>query len=200
MTMSSGPVRPSPGPGALFEVTPMSADWEYLGFSVVEVTADLTITELHEGRETAIVPLSGGGLLGGIALALKTACAGIHIVGVSMERGPAMVESLRAGRVVDIVEEPTIADALAGGIAPNVYTFDIIQRCVDETVLVSEDEIAGAMAFALKKHHLVVEGGGAVGIAALLYEKVERLGRRVAVVVSGGNVELSLLIKVAGEH
>jgi len=150
--------------------------------------------------DTAIVPLSGGGLLGGIALALKTACAGIHIVGVSMERGPAMVESLRAGRVVDIVEEPTIADALAGGIAPNVYTFDIIQRCVDETVLVSEEEIAGAMAFALKKHHLVVEGGGAVGIAALLYEKVERLGRRVAVVVSGGNVELSLLIKVAGEH
>ncbi|HEY73303.1 MAG: hydroxyectoine utilization dehydratase EutB [Anaerolineaceae bacterium 4572_32.2] len=147
--------------------------------------------------DTAIVPLSGGGLMGGIALALKTAHPGIRTVGVSMERGPAMVESLRAGRVVDIVEQPTIADGLAGGIAPNIYTFDIIQKYVDDTVLVSEEEIAGAMAFALEKHHLVVEGAGAVGIAALLYEKVERLGQHVAVVVSGGNVDLSLLLEIA---
>ena len=150
--------------------------------------------------DTVVVPLSGGGLLGGIALALKIAHAGIRTVGVSMERGPAMVESLRAGKVVDVVEEPTLADALMGGIVPNVYTFDVIQKYVDETVLVSEDEIASAMAFALEKHHLVVEGGGAVGLAALLYDKVERLGQHVVVVVSGGNVDLSLLLKIAGDH
>ena len=141
-----------------------------------------------------------GGLLGGIALTLKSANPGICTVGVSMERGAAMVESLRAGRVVDIVEEPTLADALAGGLGPNVYTFDIIQRLVDETVLVSEEDIAAAMAFALERHHLVVEGGGAVGIAALLSGKVERLGQHVAVVVSGSNVELPVLLEIAGEH
>lgn len=112
-----------------------------------------------------------------------------------------MVESLRAGRLVQIVEEATIADALAGGLGlENAYTFNMIQKYVDDTVLVSEEEIAGAMAFALEKHHLVVEGGGAVGIAAVLYEKVEHLGRHIAVVVSGSNVDLPLLLKVARNH
>jgi threonine dehydratase len=159
-------------------------------------TIGLELLEALPQIGTAIVPLSGGGLMAGIALALKTAHAGIRTVGVSMARGPAMVESLRAGRVVDIVEEPTLADALAGGLGPNVYTFQMIQRYVDETVLVSEEEIAGAMAFALKEHHLVVEGGGAVGIAALLYGKVKELGGPVAVVVSGGNVDLAVLIEI----
>jgi len=161
-------------------------------------TIGLELLEDLPEIDTVIVPLSGGGLMGGIGLALKTAHAGIRAIGVSMERGPAMVESLRVGRVVDIVEQSTIADGLAGGIAPNFYTFDIIQRCVDDTVLVSEEEIAGAMAFALEKHHLVVEGAGAVGIGALLYGKVEHLGRHVAVVVSGSNVDLSLLLEIAG--
>lgn len=163
-------------------------------------TIGLELLEDLPKIDTVVVPLSGGGLLAGIALALKSAHAGIRTIGVSMERGPAMVESLCAGRVVDIVEEPTLADALAGGISPNVYTFDMIQKYVDDTVLVSEKEIAGAMAFALEKHHLVVEGGGAVGIAALLYGKVERPGQHIAAVVSGGNVDLPLLLKIARDH
>jgi len=151
--------------------------------------------------DTVIAPLSGGGLLAGIALALKSANAAIRVIGISMEHGPAMVESLRAGRLLQIVEEATIADALAGGLGlENAYTFNMIQKYVDDTILVSEEEIAGAMAFALEKHHLVVEGGGAVGIAAVLYEKVEHLGRHIAVVVSGSNVDLPLLLKVARNH
>jgi threonine dehydratase len=147
---------------------------------------------------TVIVPLSGGGLLGGIALALKSLKPDIHIVGVSMESGPAMVESLKAGQVVDVIEEPTLADALAGGIGlDNCYTFRLIQELVDETVLVSEEEIAAAMTFALERHHLVVEGGGAVGIAALLYTKIGQLGENVAVVLSGANVNLPVLLQVA---
>ena len=108
--------------------------------------------------------------------------------------------SLRAGRIVDIVEEPTLADALAGGINPNKYTFELIQKTVDETVLVSEQEIAAAMAFALERHHLVVEGGGAVGIAALRAGKVQHLGERVAVVISGANVDMPLLLRVVQDH
>ena len=163
-------------------------------------TIGLELLEDLPEIDTVVVPLSGGGLLGGIGLALKSAHAEIRVIGVSMERGPAMVESLRAGKVVDIVEEPTIADALAGGISPNTYTFNMIQKYVDDTILVSEEEIAGAMAFALEKHHLVVEGGGAVGIAALLYGKVECPGQHTAVVISGGNVDLPLLLKVARDH
>ena len=147
--------------------------------------------------DTVVVPLSGGGLLAGIALTLKSANPSIRTIGVSMERGAAMVDSLKAGKIVDIVEEPTLADALAGGINPdNTHTFKMVQHTVDDTVLVSDEEIAAGMAFALEEHHLVVEGGGAVGIAALLHNKLERLGKHVVVVVSGGNVDTSLLMQI----
>jgi threonine dehydratase len=163
-------------------------------------TIGLELLDEFPDLDTVVVPLSGGGLLGGIAFVLKSVNPGIHVVGVMMERGPAMVESLRAGRIVDIVEEPTLADALAGGINPNKYTFELIQKTVDETVLVSEQEIAAAMAFALERHHLVVEGSGAVGIAALRAGKLQHLGDRVAVVISGANVDMPLLLRVARDH
>jgi threonine dehydratase len=164
-------------------------------------TAGLEILEDLPEIDTAIIPLSGGGLLSGIGLALKSADPSIRVVGVSMERGPAMVLSLRAGRVVEVVEEPTLADALGGGLGvSNTFTFDLVRRLADETVLVSEDEIAEAMAFALREQHLVVEGGGAVGIAALLSGKIERPGRRTAVVVSGGNVDTQRLLEIARDR
>jgi len=163
-------------------------------------TIGLELLEEFPGLDTVVIPLSGGGLLGGIAFALKSADPKIHVVGVMMERGPAMVESLRAGRIVDIVEEPTLADALAGNLPPNQYTFELVQKTVDETVLVSEEEIAAAMAFALERHHLVVEGSGAVGIAALRAGKLQHLGERVAVVISGANVDMPLLLRVVQDH
>ena len=163
-------------------------------------TIGLELLEEFPDLDTVVVPLSGGGLLGGIAFVLKSADPNIHVVGVMMERGPAMVESLRAGRLVDIVEESTLADALAGGIIPNEYTFELVQKTIDETVLVSEEEIAAAMAFALQHHHLVVEGAGAVGIAALRAEKLQHLGKHVAVVISGGNVDIPLLLRVVQDH
>jgi threonine dehydratase len=145
--------------------------------------------------DTAIVPLSGGSLFSGIAIALKSADPEIRMVGVSMERGPAMVKSLQAGRVVDVEEEPTLADGLVGGIGKdNKYTFDLVRNTIDEAVLVSEEEISGAMAFALREHQLVVEGAGAVGMAALLADKVGPLGEHVSVIISGGNVEIPVLL------
>ncbi len=161
-------------------------------------TIGLELMEDDPTIDTVVVPLSGGGLLSGIALALKQIRPHIHVVGVSMERGAAMVESLKAGRIVEIVEEPTLADALAGGLGPeNRYTFPIIQQFVDETVLVSEEEIAAGMTFLLEEHHLVAEGGGIVGVSALLYGKLRHMGKNVAVVVSGGNVDLPVLLEVA---
>ena len=96
---------------------------------------------------------------------------------------------------------PTLADALAGGLGgENIYTFEMIRAYVDDTILVSEEEIAAAMAFALEEHHLVVEGGGAVGIAAVLSEKVRELGKNVAVVLSGSNVDIPILLEAVQNH
>lgn len=158
----------------------------------LEILEDLP--EVH----TAVVPLSGGGLLSGIALTLKAADPSIHTVGVSMDRAPVMYHSLRAGHPIEMEEEETLADALAGGIGlDNRYTFRMIREYVDETLLVTEKEIAGAMAFALEEHHQVVEGGGAVALAALMHGKVKDVGENVVVVISGGNVDLPLLLEIA---
>jgi threonine dehydratase len=161
-------------------------------------TIGLELLENLPDIDAAIVPLSGGGLLSGIALALKSADASIRTIGVSMERAPVMFHSLRVGRPIEMEEEETLADALAGGIGlDNRYTFGMIQKYVDETLLVTEDEIAAAMAFALEEHHLVVEGGGAVALAAILHGKVGGAGENTVVVISGGNVEIPLLLKIA---
>jgi threonine dehydratase len=164
-------------------------------------TIGLELLEDLPRIDTVVVPLSGGGLLSGIALALKSHNPGIRTIGVSMERGPAMVESLKAGRVIDIVEEPTIADALAGGIGlDNRFTFRMIQELMDEAVLVSEAEIARAMTLALDQYHLVVEGGGAVGLAAIVENKISKLERNVVIVISGGNIEIPSLTRVYQEN
>jgi threonine dehydratase len=157
-------------------------------------TIGLELLEDLPGIDTVIVPLSGGGLISGIALALKSVERLIRVVGVSQDRAPVMVHSLRAGRPIELPEEETLADALAGGIGlDNRHTFRMVRELVDETVLVTEEEIASGIVFALEQDRLVVEGGGAVGIAALLHGHVSGLGRTVAVVVSGGNISSGLL-------
>ena len=161
-------------------------------------TIGLELVEEMPEIDTVIVPLSGGGLLGGIAIALKSINPQIKTIGVSMDKGAAMVESLKAGKVVDVIEETSLADALIGGLgSENRHTFITIQNYVDQTVLVSEEEIAAGMTFALENEHLVVEGGGAVGISALLAGKVKNVGEKVAVVISGSNVSMSTLMEVA---
>lgn len=162
-------------------------------------TIGLEVLEDLPQVDTVVVPLSGGGLMGGIAFAVKAADAAVRTVGVSMARGPVMVESVKAGRVVQLPEEPTLADSLMGGIGlDNRHTFDLIRKTVDEYVLLDEDEIAAAMRYALLEEHLVVEGGGAVGIGALLHNKASNLGEHVVVVVSGGNVDMQKLLAIAG--
>lgn len=163
-------------------------------------TIGLEILEELPSVDMVVSPLSGGGLLGGIALALKTASPSIRTVGVSMARGPVMVESLRAGRPVQLPEEKSLADSLTGGISlENRYTFGLIRRLVDETALLSEEEIAAAMVYALAEERLVVEGGGSVALGALLHHKLDVAGKTVVAVVSGANVELALLTRLIQE-
>ena len=151
--------------------------------------------------DTVLVPLSGGGLIAGIALALKSTNLAIRVIGVSMERAPAMAESLAAGKPVQIPEETTLADSLQGGIGlENQFTFRMVNELVDDVVLVSEEEIGEAMAFTLYEHHLVVEGAGAVGIAALRAGKIDAAGNNVALILSGGNVDIPQLLQIARQY
>lgn len=149
------------------------------------------LTELPE-LDTILVPLSGGGLLAGVALAGKLIKPGLRVVGVSISQSPAMLRSLEAGKPVAVEEKDTLADSLLGGIGvENNYTLPLIQRFVDEHVEIEEGEIGQAMFYALSEHSLVIEGAAAVGIAALQSGKVNVAGERAGVVVSGSSVELS---------
>lgn len=164
-------------------------------------TIGLELLQERPSIDTVLVPLSGGGLIAGIALALKTTNPAIRVIGVSMEHAPVMAKSLAAGRPLQMPEAPTLADSLQGGIGlDNAYTFRMVRELVDDVVLVSEEAIAQAMAFALYEHHLVVEGAGAVGIAALQAGAVDVAGRHVALIVSGGNVDIAQLLQIAQRH
>ncbi|MGE0240030.1 MAG: hydroxyectoine utilization dehydratase EutB [Parvibaculaceae bacterium] len=143
-----------------------------------------------------VVPLSGGGLIGGIAGAAKALKPSIRITGVSMEHGAAMHESLKVGHPVEVTEFPSLADSLGGGInLDNRWTFDLCRRHVDETLLVSEEEIYRGMRALFFKERLVTEGAGAVGIAALLAGKLA-LDGPTAMIVSGQNVDMEQFMTI----
>ncbi len=160
-------------------------------------TIGLELLEDFPELNCVVVPLSGGGLIGGIALALKAASPKINVVGVTMENGPAMVLSLEAGKPVEVEEEESLADSLGGGIGlENRYTLSLVQELVDETLLVSEDEIGQAIQYVFETQRMVLEGGAAVGTAALLAKKLEVQGQNVALIYSGNNIAEKTLRKV----
>lgn len=152
-------------------------------------TVGLEIVEQFPAASTVLVPLSGGGLLAGVAVAVKDRRPQMRVIGVSMEAGAVMAASLARGEPIELEEEPTLADSLRGGIgSDNRYTFQLVRDLVDDVVLVGEPAIWDAMRFAFDEHRIVLEGAAAVGIAALLTGVVEPRGPTV-VVCSGGNPE-----------
>jgi len=149
---------------------------------------------------TLLVPLSGGGLAAGIAVAAEAARQPIRVVGISMRRAAVMAASLDAGHPVDLPEEATLADSLQGGIGlDNATTFPILAALLDEVVLLDEQAIWDGMRYAFDEHRLVLEGGGAVGIAALLHGAVDvSSDQRVVIVASGANAEPAHVVALAG--
>jgi threonine dehydratase len=148
--------------------------------------------------ETLLVPLSGGGLLAGVALAAKSINPAIRVVGISMERGCAMIESLQAGKPTEVEELPTLADSLGGGIGMNnQYTFDMCADLTDDFVLVNEAQIADGIRAAYNDDQQVVEGAGAVGIAALRAGLIDNPGTTV-VLCTGCNIDMSLHRRIVG--
>lgn len=159
-------------------------------------TIGLEILQQCPEIDTIVTQLSGGGLAAGIAIAAKALKPSIKIIGVTIDQGAAMLESIRAGRIVEVEETASVADALTGPIPPdNRYTFAICRALIDEIVQVSEAQIMDAMVYALEREKLVLEGGGAATMAMLLDEQQQaKLGENVAIVCSGDNVDVSKLI------
>lgn len=159
-------------------------------------TLGLEIMEQAPELETLLVPLSGGGLISGVALAAKTLKPEIKVIGLTMERGAAMHESLKAGKPVLVEELPTLADSLGGGIGlENRHSFAMVRDLVDDTLLLSEEEIAEGLRHAYWEEQEILEGGGAVGIAALLADRIPGKGP-VCAVLSGRNIDMSLHNKI----
>lgn len=158
-------------------------------------TIGLEILEDAPDAAAILVPLSGGGLIAGIARAAKSLNPAIRLVGITMERGCAMIRSIEAGRPVAVEEEESLADSLGGGIGlDNRHTFEMVRELVDDFVLVSEEEIAAAVRFAYEEESEVVEGAGAVGIAVLLAGKLPAIAGDGPLVclLSGRNIDMSL--------
>ncbi|WP_188454239.1 hydroxyectoine utilization dehydratase EutB [Virgibacillus oceani] len=163
-------------------------------------TIGLELLEDLPEVDTVIAGLSGGGLHSGLGVALKSTDPSIQVVGLSTERGATMYESIQAGKPITMEEQDTLADSLLGGIGlNNQYTFDMVQRYVDEIFLMNEAEIAEGMAFMLDKHQMVIEGAAATGISAILHDKV-RLGSHVAVVITGSSVDTSVILDIAEKY
>jgi len=148
--------------------------------------------------DEVLVPVGGGGLIAGIAASLKAVRPGVRIVGVEPEASAFMAASLVAGRLVEIDERETIADAVAGGIEPGSITFPLCRDLVDAIELVPEGPIARAMALVFERHGRMIEGAGALPIAALLHAARGRGGRTVVAVVSGGNIAVERFREIAG--
>lgn len=164
-------------------------------------TIGLEIVEDWPDVDTVVVPVSGGALMAGIAQAVKSLSPDTRVLGVSMERGAAMYESLEAGHPVAIPEVESLADSLQGGITPdNDHSFEMVRDLVDDLVLVTEDEIAVAMAEAVIEERLVLEGAGATPIAALLGRDRGLFGERIALVATGAMVDDATLVRVVEAH
>ena len=163
-------------------------------------TIALEILSRQPDAEVLLVPLSGGGLLAGIAMAAKSINPAIRIIGLSLERSPAMLESLAAGRPVQVKERPSVADSLLGGIGvDNRYTLPMIRRHVDEHHKVSEETIKDGMYHLFDRHRIIAEGAAAIGVGAVLADQLALGGKRVVTVVTGGSVETAAYLSIINQ-
>jgi threonine dehydratase len=158
-------------------------------------TIGLELLEQVEGLEAVVVPIGGGGLIGGIGCAVKEMNPKIKVVGVQTSRLPSMAIAVKEHRPVTIPAATTIADGIAVR-RSGAVTLPVVERYVDEIVTVDEDEIASAILMLLEREKTLAEGAGAAGLAALLQKRTSLQGARTAVVIGGGNIDVTLLSRI----
>ncbi len=158
-------------------------------------TIGLEILDQLDEVEAIVVPIGGGGLISGIAYAVKSLRPDVKIYGVQAEGAPSMARSLNEDEIICLEEARTIADGIQVK-EPGEHTFDLCRRYVDEIVTVSDDEVAGAILKLIETQKLITEGAGAVSVAAVMYDKLPVKGKNVVCVLSGGNIDVTILSKV----
>ncbi len=157
-------------------------------------TIGLEILDALPEAARVIVPVSGGGLIGGVAAALKSVRPEIEVIGVNLERSPAMYNLFYGTQLPE--HEDSLADALPGEVEAGSITIDLVRRYVDRIVLVDEAAVARAMRWLIAEAGWLVEGGGAVGVAAMLTGAVADSGTPTVIVISGGNVDASVVASI----
>jgi len=160
------------------------------GSIAVEILQDLQDVDI------VVVQIGGGGLISGIAAVAKNVLGDqVKVIGVEPEAAPKMKASIEAGRIVEIDAKPSIADGLLTR-KPGELTYELVSELVDDIVTVSDDEIAHAILMLLERSKTVAEGAGAAGLAALLSGKIDVKGKKVVTIISGGNIDVTMLSRI----
>lgn len=160
-----------------------------------QATIALELVEQLSDIDAVIVPVGGGGLISGIAYTLKTVNPQIKVYGVQASGAPSMKNALEKGEMQELARVATIADGIAVK-KPGELTYEICRQYVDEIVTVSDDEISAAILRLMEQHKLVTEGAGAVSVAAAMFGKVDVKGKKVVCLLSGGNIDVTILSRV----
>ena len=158
-------------------------------------TIALELIEQLPDLDAVIVPIGGGGLISGIAYTVKTVNPHVKVYGVQAVGAPSMKNSVERGGVEELASVSTIADGIAVK-KPGDLTYDLCRQYVDEIVTVSDDEISAAILALMEQHKLVTEGAGAVAVAAAMFGKVDLAGKKAVCVLSGGNIDVTILSRV----
>ena len=158
-------------------------------------TIGLEILNELEGVDAVVVPIGGGGLISGVAYAVKHLAPNVKVYGVQSAGAPSMFNSLRDKKIERLPSVSTIADGIAVK-EPGANTFELCSKYVDEVVTVNEDEISSAILALIEQHKMIAEGAGAVSVAAVMFNKIPVKGKKVVCVVSGGNIDVTILSRV----
>ena len=158
-------------------------------------TIALEIAEQIPDLDAVIVPIGGGGLISGVAYTMKMLNPNVKVYGVQASGAPSMANSVRDGRIETLDSVSTIADGIAVK-CPGDLTYELCKKYVDEIVTVTDDEISAAILALMEKHKLVTEGAGAVAVAAAMFGKVDITGKKAVCLLSGGNIDDTILSRV----
>ena len=158
-------------------------------------TIGLEILEQLSDVDVVLCPIGGGGLISGVAFALKSLNPDIKVYGVQAENAPSMYESVKQGKMITVDSVATFADGIAVQ-TPGEKTLELVRDYVDDVITVTEDQIAAAILHLLESQKLIAEGAGAVSIAAAMFSDLPLEGRKTVCIVSGGNIDVTILSRV----
>lgn len=158
-------------------------------------TIGLELIEQVPDLDAVVVPVGGGGLISGVAFALKSLNPNIKVYGVQASGAPSMVESLAENKIKCLDSVSTIADGIKVK-EPGEHTFEYCKKYVDDIVTVTDDEVSSAILALIEQHKMIAEGAGAVSVAAVMFDKIPVEGKNVVCLVSGGNIDVTILSRV----